>query len=63
MSTFNSTSSPLMIPEPVKVPLVEQPPPDPPQGPHMPQERTMDIFVKFTLRKIVAEFPTVRLSW
>ena len=60
MSTFESNSPSLIVPaEPVKLPLVEAPPPGTLEGPQQPQERTMDIYVKFTLGKITAEFPTV----
>lgn len=61
--TFNSN-----IPTPQTVSETPDPPhlgsaplPDPPEGPHEPQERTVCVYVDFKLRKITAEFPTVSL--
>lgn len=40
-------------------PLKEAPLPQHYNGSHQPELRTINIFVKFRLRNIVAEFPTV----
>lgn len=61
MTPFTSLRSPPVQVQPPQQtpPLKEAPPPQQLDGPHIPKERTIDIFVSFKLRSITAEFPTV----
>ena len=60
MSPFNSNSYQSISTGVINTShLTETPPPQPYEGSHVPEERTIDIFVNFKLRKITAEFPTV----
>lgn len=45
-----------------RLPLGEEPPPNPPEDiPNIPAERFLDVVVDFALHDITAEFPTVSL--